>query len=535
MSKNCKRACRIFTIIVLAAVLIISAITPAMAAVKAPKLNSATQTIFMGKEYDFNVVDEIEGSTYQWRSSNPKVAIVDGNGIVKGIGKGTCNIHCVITTPQDITYRLRARITVIKPAARVIITNKIDHMNVDDSYNLNAVIIPESSTDSITWSTSDKAIADPTDNGSFRAKKPGIVTLTATALSGRKDSVTIQILGEGEEYIEPEEPEEPVEEEPVEEDTLPAGTVFSEDFSASTGAFAGRGSAYIQQVNEPGADGKNGYLKVMGRTANWNGASVDATGYVVPGREYEVSGWVMYTGGKASEVFKLTQQKNGGSWPDISGEVTVEKGKWTKLSGTMTVDMDTTQCEVYFEVTSSADLDFLCDDLLIVDPTGASAPVDEKPVKELPEGVVYLNDFEDGSILDSRASSVRTNTTDTAHGGKASVKVTRANFWDGAGVKFLPANGINKADYYGKTLHVSMYVMYKDGPDTMEFKLNNKMGDAAGGDNILSQIPITKGKWTLIEGDAYIAEGTTGNLIFLETVENLETFYIDDVEIKLAD
>jgi hypothetical protein len=535
MSKICKRVIKSFTIIVLAAVLMIAGITPAMAAEKSPTLNSTEQTILMGKEYDFNVVNEIEGSTYQWRSSNPKVAVVDANGIVKGIGKGNCNIHCIIKTPQNKNYRLLARVTVIKPAVKVVITNKIDHMNVDDSYKLNATIIPESSTDSITWSTSDKSIADPADNGAFRAKKPGVVTLTATALSGRKDSVTIRVLGEGEEYIEPEEPEEPEVEEPVEEDTLPAGTVFYEGFETSTGAFVGRGSAYIQQENKPGADGKNGYLKVMGREANWHGANVDVTSYVVPGRQYEVSGWVMYTEGNATEVFKITQQKNGGSWPQITGEVTVEKGKWTKLSGIMTVDNDTVQCEVYFESPSNDYLEFLCDELLIVDPTGVPAPVEETPVKELPEGVVYKNDFEDGSVLDSRASSVRTNTTEAAHGGKASVKVTRSNAWDGAGVRFLPANGINKADYYGKTLHVSMYVMYKDGPDTMEFKLNNRMGDAAGGDNILSQISVTKGKWTLIEGDAYIAEGTAGNLVFVETVDALETFYIDDVEIKLAD
>jgi hypothetical protein len=159
---------------------------------------------------------------------------------------------------------------------------------------------------------------------------------------------------------------------------------------------------------------------------------------------------------------------------------------------------------------------------------------EEKPAKTLPAGVVYKNDFEDGSVLDARVGSVRTNSTAAAHAGKASVEVTRTAAWDGAGIKFSTANGIVKEDLFGKTVHVKMYVMYKEGADTVEFKLNNKMSTVEDSDNIISQIPVKKGEWTLIEGDAVIAKGAAGNLIFLETVDASVTFYVDDAEITLV-
>ncbi|HWT26760.1 MAG TPA: carbohydrate binding domain-containing protein [Mobilitalea sp.] len=146
-----------------------------------------------------------------------------------------------------------------------------------------------------------------------------------------------------------------------------ATPIVSEDFSKDAGGFMGRGSASLKQVNEPGEDGKNGYLMVTGRTDAWHGADIDVTSKVKPGKSYTVTGWVKYTDGAATESFKITQQKNGDSWPAISGDVEVKKGQWTKVTGTMTVDADTTQCEVYFETSTNKTISFMADDFTIVE------------------------------------------------------------------------------------------------------------------------------------------------------------------------
>lgn len=531
MSKNCKKACKMLTAFVIAAALFLSMLTPAMAATakKVPTLNATEKTILMGKTFDFNINNKIQGSSYAWTSNNKKVAVVDKNGIVTGVDKGSTTIYCVITTPKKITYRLKAKVTVLKPIVNLVINNKITHMNVDEVYNLNVTITPKTATDKVTWATSDKSIADPTSNGIIKAKKAGTVTITASSFSGKKDSVTIQVLGEGEAYVEAAKPVEETEK-PKDKNTKATGTIIAEDFSKSTGSFEPR-SATLTHVKGKGADGERGYLSVTGRTAEWNGASIDVTALVKEGKSYDVSGWVKYDSGNATEVFKITQEKNDSSWPQITEEVEVKKGVWTQLTGTLTVEPGTTKCEVYFEMSSSANGEFICDNFVIIDPTGEGAKL---PTKNLPEGTIYKNDFEDGSILDSRASSERTNTKEQTHNGSASVEVKRTAAWDGAGVRFTIANGINKDDYYGKTAHVSMYVMYQEGASEVEFKINNLMGAADGSDNILTQVAVKKGEWTKIEGDALIADGTTGNLIFVETVDAPVTFYVDDVEISLV-
>lgn len=537
MSKNFKKASKMLTMFALVAALLIPAISPAMAAAvkKAPTLNSEEETVLMGKTFNFNINDAIKGATYKWTSTNTKVAVVDERGIVTGVDKGKTNIDCIVTTTKNIRYRLRAKVTVLKPALKVEINNKITHLNVGESYNLNLTISPVSSTDIVSWTTSDKAIANPAGNGVFKALKAGTVTITATALSGRKDSVTIQVLALGEDYVEVAEPTKAPEK--VEDSTpvVAPGTIFTEDFSKSVGSFTAR-SAVISQVNEVGADGKKGYLSVTGRAAAWNGASVDVTSLVKPGKSYQVTGWVKYTEGGDSEVFKISQQKNGGSWPAITGDVTVEKGQWTKLTGTMVVDADTTQCEVYFETASNATISFLCDDMVIINPTGETvvAPVKTEAPK-LPEGVVYANDFEGGLVCDSRGTSVRAISTKFAHNGKSSVEVTRTAGWDGAGVRFNTANSIVKSDYFGKTVHTALYVMYNDGPDTVGFKLNNRMEAADNTDTILAQTTVKKGEWTLLEADCKIANNATGEIIFVETDGDVAlTFYMDDINIKVV-
>lgn len=142
--------------------------------------------------------------------------------------------------------------------------------------------------------------------------------------------------------------------------------VYAEDFAKSVGDFKGRaGSEEVKWVGKPGSDGKDGYVSIGGRTAAWNGLDVDVTSKVKPGKSYTVTGWVKYTEGPATVDFKISQQKNGSTWPAITGPVTVKKGEWTKLTGTMTVDADTTQCEVYYETDTDASVSFLADSFTI--------------------------------------------------------------------------------------------------------------------------------------------------------------------------
>jgi len=165
----------------------------AMAAGK-PTISKKSQYILIGEKFDLNIKNKIKNSTYKWKSSDKKVATVNSKGVVTAKSKGTATITCTITTPGKEVIKQTCKVTVIEPALKIRISNKISKMNVGQEYDLNRKLTPGSSNDKTTWISSDETIAKPNSSGVFRALKEGTVTITAKTLSGASDSVTITVV-----------------------------------------------------------------------------------------------------------------------------------------------------------------------------------------------------------------------------------------------------------------------------------------------------------------------------------------------------
>jgi hypothetical protein len=544
MSKELRSAVKRLAVLVMAFVLIAAAFTPALAAPakKALSLNATEVTIVVGKSFNFNIDNKIKGSTYFWRVTNEDVAVVnEKNGVVTGVGKGTTNVTCRISTGTT-NYLLRGKVTVLKPAVKVTIANPDEDLEVGQYYRLRADVIPESANDIITWTSSDNNIIKVDKDGSFAARKTGTVTITATSVSERSDSVTIKVGGgeDVEDVDKPDVDDKPEEEQEDKEEVKLGKIILEETFETTAGGFAGRAysTAKVGHSKAGKAAQGKGYITVTGRTDSWHGAILDITDKVTQGASYNVSAWVRYTSGDDVEVMKASMQaltREGDTYPAITGEQEIKKGEWTQITGVMLVPPSSTKSQIYFEANSL--IDFYVDHLIIQEIEAEIIEEDLSGIEPAKVGdIVYKNDFEGDRVLDSRGDSERTITKAQAHKGKSSLQVTRSLGWDGAGVKFTSANDIEILSLYGRTVHASFYVMYNEGPEEVQFKLNNKMEKADGSDNIPSQIAVKKGEWTLIEADCYIAEKTIGNMIFIETEGDVAlTFYMDDVEIKVVE
>lgn len=540
MSKKLRSATKKLAILVMAFVFVACGAVPAFAQAKtkAPSLNANEVTIVVGKSFNFNINNKIKGSTYKWSITNEDVAVVNERGIVTGVGKGSTNVFCRINT-GNTNYLLRAKVNVLKPAVKVTITNPVETLKMREFYRLKADMIPESANDIITWSSSDETIVKVDPDGSFVPRKPGTVTITATTVSGRSDSVTIIIPGDEDVADTPDDSKDVIEEKEDTKEEIKVGkTIYEENFETSLGGFVARqgSSATVTRSSAGRAAEGSGYMSVTGRTSSWHGATVDVTEKVKPGASYLVTAWVRYTTGEDVEIIKATQQattREGEIYPPITQDQEIKKGEWTQISGIMVVPPSATNCQVYFEANSL--IDFYVDHVVIQEVEADIIEEDLSDIKPAEVGdIIYKNDFEGDRVLDARANSVRTITSEVARRGKASLKVERDNSWDGAGVNFTKANDIEILSLYGRTVHASFYVMYNEGPDEVQFKLNNKMEKADNSDVILSQIAVKKGEWTLIEADCYIAENVPANLIFVETEDEAVTFYVDDVEIVVV-
>lgn len=196
MSKIGPRAKRAAAVIISAVMLFMSAAgaapETAYAAVK-PALSKTSFDLLTGKSYKLSVSNKVSKAVYTWSSSNDKVAAVSQAGVVTGVKKGTATINCRIETSGK-NYQLACKVSVRKPAESIKVSSKVTALNAGQEYKLETALAPASSNDAVSFKSSNKAIASPDKNGKLKALKEGKVTITATTLSGARDSFTFTVV-----------------------------------------------------------------------------------------------------------------------------------------------------------------------------------------------------------------------------------------------------------------------------------------------------------------------------------------------------
>lgn len=124
-----------------------------------------------------------------WDTSDPSVATVDANGVVKAEAPG---IAVITVTTEDGGKIAFCFVTVFPPDLPIPVLcvklNKIfTTLTVGSTETLTATITPASATNqNVTWSTSAPRVATVDANGMIKAEAPGIAIITVTTEDGRK-------------------------------------------------------------------------------------------------------------------------------------------------------------------------------------------------------------------------------------------------------------------------------------------------------------------------------------------------------------
>lgn len=126
-----------------------------------------------------------------WTSSDENVATISSEGMVKAINKGTSDIIAVTSGGLSDTCALTVELNI--PSIQIALDKDTLELKVDSTYQLSATITPETSTDIITWRSSDETIATVSDNGTITAIAAGNATITATATSGTSASCELTV------------------------------------------------------------------------------------------------------------------------------------------------------------------------------------------------------------------------------------------------------------------------------------------------------------------------------------------------------
>ena len=144
---------------------------------------------------------------FEWSSSNPEVAVVDGNGLVSAVGEGTTVITAKAFDGSEVTGT--CNITVRSFNATSITLNHSELNMFEKEYTtLTYTILPEDATvKTAEWSVSDSNVLTyrEMDDGSLKivAKSAGTATITARTTDGSNLEATciIKVLESNDEAL----------------------------------------------------------------------------------------------------------------------------------------------------------------------------------------------------------------------------------------------------------------------------------------------------------------------------------------------
>ena len=141
-----------------------------------------------------------------WKSADPDIAKVSRKGVVTGLKEGTT----VITAASGADAKVRRKWEIkvwSKPVEKVLVVAPSDQIVLSDvrTLQLKTAVEPKwECASALVWKSSDPKIAKVSDTGLVTAKKPGRVTVTATAADGSKvsGSITLTVVRSTEEPAE---------------------------------------------------------------------------------------------------------------------------------------------------------------------------------------------------------------------------------------------------------------------------------------------------------------------------------------------
>jgi uncharacterized protein YjdB len=157
-------------------------------------LNKSSVAIDEGKNLSLSVrftPRSPANKTIYWSSSNPSVANVNGKGNVICQAPGTA----VITATASSGRSAQCTITVRSLAVSQVILKK-SYLEVDEgkTASLSASVLPKNARiKTISWSSSNPAIATVSSKGRITTYSPGTVQITATAHNGVSASCTLVV------------------------------------------------------------------------------------------------------------------------------------------------------------------------------------------------------------------------------------------------------------------------------------------------------------------------------------------------------
>lgn len=144
--------------------------------------------------------DDATFKRYKWESSDPEVATVDKNGVVKGISRGTATITVTANdmnpnTPATASVDISVKVIIPITGIELINEDELSELGYGEEYQLKYKLTPEEATATLlSWSSDNEGFVsvDKTGKLHVRAVESGTATITAS-YGNVSHSVTVSV------------------------------------------------------------------------------------------------------------------------------------------------------------------------------------------------------------------------------------------------------------------------------------------------------------------------------------------------------
>gem|GEM_PF-1591094 len=157
-------------------------------------LDKTTDTISVGGTDTLTATvspSDATNKTVTWSSSNTAVATVNSSGTVTGVSAGTATITA--RTSNGLTATCSVTVAEV-PVTSITLNKTASTVNVGGTDTLTATILPANATDkTVTWSTSNAAVATVSTSGVVTGVSAGTATITATTSNSLTATCTVTV------------------------------------------------------------------------------------------------------------------------------------------------------------------------------------------------------------------------------------------------------------------------------------------------------------------------------------------------------
>lgn len=124
-----------------------------------------------------------------WTTDDETVATVDENGVITAKGRG----YAIITATTANGIRQSCYVEVLVPVNTIALSDSLVKLQPKETHKLTAIIDPENTTDTLSWSSSDESVATVDESGLVTAIGAGNATIVATTSRSKFASCSVQV------------------------------------------------------------------------------------------------------------------------------------------------------------------------------------------------------------------------------------------------------------------------------------------------------------------------------------------------------